>query len=272
MTKFYKIEKVEDLVPSINDHIREEFGVENSTVNIKLDKVFTKLLYIAKKNYVGIVDGKLYAKGLDMLKSSTLKLAADLQRDLLDRILFKNETQFHPIFTKYHTDFFTMVFDDSNVDLITLKQRVTKHPEKYTTSSAVVDVAKWMKQTGRLFYPGMFVSILVTGHKDGKIQGVHPENPEWKGKLDLNYIWSNQILPKISRITEVVDPGFDWKQFDPTIVEQRLRRVAQFEKWFSETSRVETLLEKLDKDILLSQQQKEELRKLSRRSQVMPLW
>jgi DNA polymerase elongation subunit (family B) len=241
-------------------------------VNIKLDKTFSKLIYIAKKNYSGIIDGKLYSKGLDYIKSSTLKYAAFLQKDLLTKVLFDNQRSFQDLFEKYKQEFYSISWDESNIDQVTLMQRVTKHPSKYGTASTPAKVAQWMIDNGHLFYPGVFVPVIATGYVDGKMLGVHPANLEWKGKLDKDYIWAHQILPKLSRITEVISPQFDWKQFDPYIVEQRERKMKTYQKQLFDTQRNQHISKKIQDDVTLSELQKRDLLELASKSRAKALW
>jgi DNA polymerase elongation subunit (family B) len=263
---------VEEMIEKLNQHLTKEFNINKSTINIKLDKHFTRLLYIAKKNYAGLIDGKLHAKGLDYLKTSTLPYAAKLQKELIESILVKNQLSFEKTFAKLRDDFYNTVFDESNIDLITLKQRVTKHPSKYTTQNAPAMIAQWMIDNKMNFYPGLFVSLVCTGYVDGKIQGCHPDSNLWQGKIDKNYIWSNQILPKLSRIVEVVSPQFDWKQYDPQIVEQRNKKISQYEKWLLDSKKNEHVIQKINDDPVLSEKQKQDLIKFGMQSRAKSLW
>ncbi|WP_230677498.1 hypothetical protein, partial [Streptococcus pneumoniae] len=87
------------------------------------------------------------------------------------------------ILNKIKSDFYSCVFDESNIDLITLKMRVTKHPSKYTTASTPAKVATWMIENNKQFHPGIFVPIICTGHDDKGYIGVHPDSNQWQGKI-----------------------------------------------------------------------------------------
>lgn len=273
-TNFYKIEKIEDLIVAINDHIKNKFNVKESTVNIKLDKTCKKLLYFCKKNY-SYVDSsnEVKSRGLDYLKSSTLPYAAKLQKELLELVLKQNQLTFTELFTKWKDDFFGTCWDVNNIKEITLMQRVTKHPSKYIVKPAPAQVAEWMIQNGHLFYNGLMVPMIVVGYVDGKIQGVHPDSNLWyDDNIDLHYIWNHQILPKLSRITEVVNPHFDWKQFDTEIVEKRKKKTDNYLSKMLDTKNLDTLIKKIEGDIDLSSEQKSWLIKKSRKNLGRSLW
>lgn len=264
---------VTTMMDELNDHLKTDFNVLNSTINIKLDKHFSRLLYITKKNYSGLIDGNLYSKGLDFLKTSTLPYAAKIQKELVIEILnSKIQLNYDSILSKLKSDYYSMEFNSDNIDLITLKMRVTKHPSKYTTSSTPAKVAQWMIDNNKQFHPGIFVPIICTGHDDKGYIGVHPDSNEWKGKIDRDYIWCNQILPKISRLTEVIAPQFDWKQYDPQIVTQRLKKIDQYKKWLSDTAKNQQVIDKIQKDVVLSDKQKSELIQFASRNRAKSLW
>lgn len=260
------------MLNDLNNHLTKEFNIGRSTINIKVDKECEKLLFLCKKNYAFIQNGELKAKGLDYIKTSTLKYAANLQRDLLERILFKNEKDFQKIFEKYHKEFHSLEFNESNLDLITLQIRVTKHPSKYAVKSTPALIAQWMIDNKMNFYPGLFVPIVVTGYRDNKMEGVHPSSGLWKGKIDKNYVWDHQILPKLSRITEVLDKNFDWKQFDSSIVSIRDRKIRSYEKRLLDTKTIDQVLETIKNDTTLSPKQIQDLVSFGTKNKTRSLW
>jgi len=237
-----------------------------------VDKVFTKLLYLQKKNYVGLVEGKLYTRGLDYIKTNCLKYAASLQKDLLEKILIKDQRNFQEIFQKYHDDYYALQISPENLELFVLHERVTKRPDNYKVPSTASKVAKWMIENDILFYPGLMVPIIATGFKDKKMEGCHPDSNLWQGKIDRDYIWAHQILPKISRIVEPIDKDFDSLQFDHYVVQARLRKYKSFQKRLLDTKLSHELIEKIKEDPTLSRIQKDELVKFANQSIGGSLW
>lgn len=252
-------ESAKYLIADLEKHLKEEFGVKESTINLKLDKEMDNMILIAKKTYAYTSKGELAARGIDFLKSDCIPYAARIQKEFLKEILINGRKDVQQMIGAYKAAYDATKVDASNLADFTIHERVTKHPSQYKAASLSVTIAKKMIDDGKAFWSGIHVPIVITKF-DGKVlQGCHPD--DFKGDIDKEYIWSHQILPKLTRIACILDPEGDWYQFDDKIVERKKVLKAKFNEMVFDNDKVETINQKINENKWLSREEKKQLLK-----------
>lgn len=186
-------------LPNIDSHYCLELAV---------DKYFKKLILIEKKKYIGLKsDGKLYGKGIELVKSDFTPVGKRVMQSLVDNLLYSDYSI---------DDAISMLIDEKNkiltgkypVEDFLMTQSVSKDPSEYKSIPIHVQVAIDRTKRGNTAYFGQKISYVITGRKNGRIVGVDSENLE--GVVPYyEYYWKNKISKSLERILRVVYDGND---------------------------------------------------------------
>lgn len=198
---------------NLNVELKDKFRISDCHIELEPDKVFEKLILIAKKTYVGHVtdiEGKktddIYARGLDFIKKNTFSYAAKKQRELIDLILKQeaDTTQVRDFARASRDDFYSREFEPSELSIV---QRVGKKVDDYKSPPLHVQLAKEIEdETGEsLLYTD--IEYIVTSGSGKKQQGVVIE--KFDGNFDRDYYWENKTRNILERVTLVAYPGVE---------------------------------------------------------------
>ena len=250
----------DELMVRLKEYLEKTFNIKDFPMKLSLDKIFKKLLIVAKKNYVAIKEttkaDKIEVKGLEYIKSDTCKYAATIQKDLVSKILNENKRDYDNMIRTYKQDYDKIMVTKDNLYQFIINERVTKNPKKYVSTSVSIALAKEMIDRGMLFYPGMFVGYIITGVKDGKVLGVLPS--DFMGVIDKDYLWDKQILPKLTRIVEVLSPDIDFNKYSNAIMANRLERKNMYKVEMFNMDK-KNILQTIKNDKVLSDHDKNDL-------------
>lgn len=265
-------ENLDDLLKDLhvfyNHMLKNCFNIDHHFIELEYEKMFKRILLLKKKHYAGRIIEQDYVKvdktlikGLEYVKKDTINIAKDMQKHILDKILFTEKSELDvQYFIKYietKMDEFFQGKVDIN-DLIITK-KLTKSPEQYTTKGVHVKVAMEMQKRQMEYYVGMQVQYIVTNDKPQ--QAVHPS---WyvAGQASASYYWDQQIFSICSRILKVVFPDYDWDQY---VVKVRKRQEKKIETYKRQLGNAKTekqtsnINSKIKNCVILTDSQKNDL-------------
>lgn len=216
-----------DLYPRLLD----EQGVPPQWRRIKLsyEKEFARLVLCGKKRYAGryahyegkdaSADSKPEIKGLEFKRGDTLRLARQLQLEVINALLFDECEDPDWYVAKVEAWKHRVLADQLALDDITMSKRMTKDPKEYSRrkkkdgsmsqAPAHVELAARLIKKGLDIRPGDRVPyIVVDGASPMKV--VHPS--EFDGAFDRYYIWEQLVFPPTQRVLEAAFGATTWKQ------------------------------------------------------------
>jgi len=212
-------------------------GGKPGFIRLDAEKVYERLLFVAKKDgqpakkrYAGRVRGErtLDIKGLEVVRSDGCRLERELQKRVLEYVLFVDEPDPRAagrIVERCRDNLFTGAV---GVEWITITQSVNKELDEYKAENVHVRIARWLLNTGREVYTGMKVPYVLTGKEDGRQQAVHA------GQFDGNYdpyLYWKKIYPPTRRVLEAAFPAEDWAAFEKARPRRRRGKGKKGKRW-----------------------------------------
>lgn len=165
----------------LHDFVIEHYNVPESFYRLKLhsEKVFDRLFYLKKKNYIGRLmweDGvfvdKTLVRGLPLKKLNTPPFLRNFMKQIFDLILQdKSYDEIRPIIDEWRNKLYSGLLDRDLVITMVL----SKDPDRVKSNQPYYRVAKNLKKAG-LFRPGDPVSFVWVTDSDvaGVVNGVIP--------------------------------------------------------------------------------------------------
>lgn len=217
------------LIQSSNDdlaaHLKKDFGVNICTIELDLDKTFSRFIIESKKKYAGIPGTDLPKRlggiapkisGLEAIKRDNIKPATEFQRGILDRILYNRGglDSIRRYIKRYRNKLYNKPW---SLDDISIYKRLGKHVDLYKakkdstkkyTAPLHVRIAKELDDN-ELKKGGAIIQYIITG--TGPLEGVHVSN--FDDKWDRDYYWQTLIYPGAYRLLKTAYPEEDWDQF-----------------------------------------------------------
>lgn len=197
----------------LKEYIPKTFNTNTCTIELGIDKHFTKFLIPLKKTYCGILDGKIKYTGFELIKRDTIGLARKLQTELIDTILHKDPTvnDLKKWMEKNRKRVETM---DIDPDDITVYKSLGKDAKLYKGKSFHVDIAKRLKvdpvSGDPLTQKGAIIGCIAKEKNPG-LEWIHVS--EFDGTWDRQHYWDNLIYNKLAKILDVLHPEVDWEQY-----------------------------------------------------------
>ena len=191
--------------------LKDKYNIDQTFIQLNFDKLYDSFILIAKKTYVGHViniEGKktndTYARGLEYHKKNTFSYAATKQKELIEMILKGTDRESVKLWSNQTRDeFFSRDFSREE---LTITQKVGKAVHDYKSPPLHVRLAQVIKEeTGENLRHHEIDYIITDGSKG--MNGIMAS--KFDGKFDRSYYWENKTLPIITRVLEVVYPGFD---------------------------------------------------------------
>ena len=229
---FFKIdneddrEEVEKIMKETIDRIVKETNTHRqNTLKISHEKTLKKFLVLnkgsggegAKKKYAGrciVNDGKecdeLYFRGIELHKSSELKITKQFLEEILKYILWEDSLEIkklEELILKYKK---RIVNKDVEADEITIVKRVGKMPEDYKNLPIHVAIAIEKSKEGGYFYVGQKVAHIILSNKP--LKAIHKR--EFAGEFDTEYYWRSQVFPPTYRVLNTIFSNYNWMKYD----------------------------------------------------------
>ncbi|MCP3684594.1 MAG: hypothetical protein GY861_18155 [bacterium] len=217
----------------LTECLKTDFDVDESHLVLAFEKTFSKFISVAKKKYVGLIDGELKMTGLEAKKRDTLPKAEEWQRDLMDLLLHGEESV---LFYLNWVEERKVIVDSGQLrkEDLTYQKRLSREIEDYgkpgkngrkTPVPIHVKVAKIIKEKNQgtldklnLYSAGCYIPYIVASSKKGLV-GIDAN--DFDGEYDKEYYWDSCYNPS-KRILEVVFPEIDWDTLKPVEAQQTL--------------------------------------------------
>lgn len=212
--------------------LRMTINAKYRNIEIEVDKVFKKLLLYKKKKYAGLClmdSGETYIeyRGLDLVRKDFCRISANTSSKVLELLLLDFERQ--DVYERFYgAGPRKTVMNNGNkkikdaiyselakiaagmqsvpVTEFIIHNTLSKAPENYGNAAVLphVALALRLKERGMKFEQGDVVCYVI-GKSDVK-QPIHKRayHPTEDFEIDYGYYVSNQILPSLLRIFEVV--------------------------------------------------------------------
>lgn len=235
-------QEFQDFVSWLNDarlpQLVTEQGCERNELKLEAEKGFDVLVTVAKKRYCGrfsyfkgkaaVAESKPEVKGLEYKRGDTVRLARDLQKETLDRLICLDQFPVPAVLPYRAADFQALgerwrdrvtKGDIEPADYIVSKslgqplstyRAVQKKDGSDGAFPAHVEVAKRMKASGMNVNEGTRIAYVVVDGSASpqKTVGLWEFEP---GMEDRHYLWETQVWPPTLRVLEACFPEHDWK-------------------------------------------------------------
>lgn len=210
----------------IPKYLKNDFNIDTSMIEIEYEKRISKFISVMKKNYTGLLcelDGKpvdkIFYKGLECVKRSTLSIAKLAQQELIELLLRHDHPVnfYHDWILKKRNWFYSTTH---SVDDLTLRTQISKNPKLFTGAKLPhVKVAQWLIDNQNEYYDGMQIPYIVVDQKEK----IYIHNSVYEGIFDKNLYWQ-KIHKPLARILSPCFKDYDWEQFDTIQQDKRQKR------------------------------------------------
>lgn len=205
-------------------------GCKTNAIKLGYEKEFLRMVLMAKKRYAAryahyegteaTVDSKPEIKGLEYKRGDTLKMARDMQYQLVQMILYDEVEDIESI-KEWLRDWRKRVLDEQlTLDDVRMSSSLGKDVRKYRrkvkkdgTLSALpvhVEVALELGKRGRDVGEGVRIEYVVV---DGTtpIKAVPAE--DFEGRVDRFYLWENLVYKPTQRVLDAAFPEHKWGDY-----------------------------------------------------------
>ncbi|GAA5819654.1 MAG: conserved hypothetical protein [Methanobrevibacter sp. CfCl-M3] len=194
-----KIEK------TINTQVNEFLTYLNSTLpesmELEYEGFYRRGFFVSKKRYAVIEDGKIIAKGLELVRRDWAPIVKTAQKDVLMAILKNgNVDEAIEIIKKVLKKIKT---GNLNMEELVIHTQITKKLSNYKQVGPHVVVARKLEAENRLkAEKGTIIQYVIVKGKGSISEKAIPYEDYVDGTYDPEYYINNQVLPAISRIME----------------------------------------------------------------------
>jgi len=211
------VENISNKCKSFHDRLLyDEFGISSHVIQLDFEKYFKTIFFLSKKRYAGLVIlhkgvecDVIDVRGLEYVRSDSIKIARDVQYELMSLIL-REDAKISEILDWLFESRNNVMQYKLGVDDVAISHSVTKQLNKYKTVPVHVKIAKEMLSRGREVYIGMKVQYVVI-NSDNNLEAVTlDEYVTNKLKYDAKYYWNRKLYPVLMRILEAVYQKFNW--------------------------------------------------------------
>jgi DNA polymerase elongation subunit (family B) len=215
-----------DLFPKL----LEGQGCRENRIKLAYEKQFSVLIMVSKKRYAGrfahykgkdaTENSKPEIKGLEYKRGDTARLAREMQRDLIESVLYKGVRDVEVLAAMVESWKERILEGDLDIEDITISKKLTKPIEEYkqratkngtTPLPAHVAIAKSRNAKGAQLRPGARISYVVTDASVSPMKVIPIE--EFVGEFDRFYLWESLVYPASMRVLESAFPGSRWKNY-----------------------------------------------------------
>jgi len=210
-------------------------GCTRNHVNLAYEKAFRKIVFVGKKRYAGSFlhykgksateDSKPEIKGLEYKRGDTLRLARELQRDVIYRLLgyripeSERPEDFEAMveLAKRHVlggslPLHDVVFAKKLAKAVSQYARKRKADGEFAAQPAHVEVARILAERGEDVGKGRRIEYVVVDGEANPIKVVPAS--DFDGTYDAHYLWESAVWPPTQRVLEAAFPAQDWSRHD----------------------------------------------------------
>ncbi|MDR1818865.1 MAG: hypothetical protein LBR15_01270 [Methanobrevibacter sp.] len=192
-----KIEK------TINTQVNTFLTYLNSTLpesmELEYEGFYRRGFFVSKKRYAVIEDGKIIAKGLELVRRDWAPIVKTTQEDVLMAILKNGDVDkaieiIKKVLKKIKTG-------NLNMEELVIHTQITKKLSNYKQVGPHVVVARKLEAENRLkAEKGTIIQYVIVKGKGSISEKAIPYEDYVNGTYDPEYYINNQVLPAISRI------------------------------------------------------------------------
>jgi len=204
-TKEVAEEFAEKRCAEVVDEYMAARGAKTGLVRLKVDAMFDRIFFLAKKRYAGRKDtGKWEIRGLELIRSDGCRYAREMQRRIITFLLESGtpRPQVAANIVKKWAD--KLFAGEVPVDDLMFAQSLSRKPEEYKTKPVHVRIAEKMLGDGKEVYVGMKIPYVLTGASGGRLEAVHVD--DFDGKLNAALYWKRKVYLPTRRILDAVFP------------------------------------------------------------------
>jgi DNA polymerase elongation subunit (family B) len=180
-------------------------------IDLEMEKVYTPMVYLAKKTYAAIMyeapldKGKLDVKGMALVKGDSSTLTSKLQLDVIEVIMQTPLNAWPAVEALVKSAIASIKNIDKSVLVKSVKLGSSyKNPDSVTS----VQVAKKMKARGQQEpQPGELVPYLVGTSMSSKVSS-RADHPDFVLNLDYTYYIDAQIIKPLTRILDILNANW----------------------------------------------------------------
>ena len=217
---------IEKVVNEVNEnltiHLKKEFNVNLSTIELAEDKHFDQFLITGKKKYIGKTGKNLKYTGMECIKRDTIFIAVKYQKELIEKIFNKCEAKdLKNWLSKIQKE---ILNKELKLEDITIRKKLSKRIElyekkdtdrKYTLPSHVKVAKHLIDKKSNVskvsdYSAGSIIQYVIIDGMHGVNEAKHIS--EYDGNWDRKYYWNNLVYPLLFRILKVVHKDEDWNE------------------------------------------------------------
>ena len=204
---------------ALAQELKWRFNIQDSRINLKYEKLYESIIILEKKYYAGRVieiEGKKVkkfdAKGLDLVKKSTIPLALESQQTIIEMLFDDKPTEEikdYILNQKLKIMEGTFTFDE-----IKIQTKLARDLSEYTAKNAphIKLARKLIERDGYL--ENTEIEYVVTNNEaDKETYDGLALREEYVGDFDRNYYWNNRLFEPIKRILDIAHTAIDWSEF-----------------------------------------------------------
>jgi len=197
-------------------------GCKANRISLAYEKAFKRLALVSAKKYVGVyahykgkpatADSKPEVKGLEYKRGDTVRLARQMQGEVIDLFVRAVESadEYDRLVERWKLRVLEAPLD---IEDVVLSQSLSMPIEEYKakTPPAHVRVASLLKERGEDVSVGVKIAYFVVDGKPDEPGGakVAPAS-DWTGECDRFALWENLVYPATQRLLEASFPEYDW--------------------------------------------------------------
>lgn len=224
---FVKVNSLIDVENVLKDYherlekvLKDEFNIDKSYVNLKYEKVFSKMILVEKKYYCGRIiniEGKevntISKVGIDSVRKGIPPFAAKKQEELIELILsdapFQHIVGFvEGVKDKILNDSFE--FDDIRIMTKSGKE-ISEYSSKAQNQPHVLLAKKIIEREGYL-QSSEIEYVMLDGDAPTNQVTRLAERHEFTGEFDRKWYWNERVFIPLKRLLSVSYQDYDWNQ------------------------------------------------------------
>ena len=169
-------------------------------MELEFEGFYRRGFFVSKKRYAVIEDGKIIAKGLELVRRDWAPIAKKTQEDILMAILEEgNVKKAEKIISKVLKQ---IKSGDLDMKELVIHTQITKNLDDYKQVGPHVIAAREIESHGIKVGKGTIVQYIIAKGKGSISQRAVPYEYSEGIEYDKEYYIENQLIPAVSRMME----------------------------------------------------------------------
>ena len=170
------------------------------TMELEYEGFYRRGFFLTKKRYAVIENGKIIAKGLELVRRDWAPIAKETQENILTAIL--KEGDIDKALKIIEKNLKLIKSGKIELNELIIHTQITKKLQDYKQIGPHVIAAKKMEEHGIEVGPGTIIRYIIKKGKGPISQRANPYDFSDNINYDAEYYINNQVLPAVSRIME----------------------------------------------------------------------